>query len=239
MRRFSRNEVRSRYIHGFFGIDANTDVDLFAIRNWRAESFTSLLSHPQFAATRDDRCKRMTVELGKPFLIFLPHGTDVQEYYRSLDEKVISSAVELQEKLQSSIHHYWFSLSNYAGAGTARHDARASELLAESDQVDCEDIFRNRRRFDPDKLYETTSREEILHNLYPICTLSPRLMMRQVGSGEIIKEPRVVRKQKTLVAWGSPETITSKLQKEPQTLMNAIYVKPLPAEPSHFFKRWS
>ncbi|RYP14821.1 hypothetical protein DL765_006122 [Monosporascus sp. GIB2] len=146
-------------------------------------------------------------------------------FYESLDRKIIGPAQELQEKMQSSIHYYWFTLNQYEGSsyGAVSDHARASKLLAELDEVDCEDVFGNRRRWDPAKLHNPPCQDDLLHKLYPICTLSPRLMMRQVGRGEIVKEPRVIRKQRTLVAWATPETRASRLAEEPQTLMNAIY----------------
>ena len=225
--------------------------DTFAVRNWRAEAFTSLVSAQGFARERTARCERLTVDLGKMFLILVHHASP-NEFYRNLDEKVIRQAVALQEKIQSSIHHYWFALNDYGGGafppaatGERDHARAAAELLDESDQVECEDLFRNRRRFDPAKHLQSTGtdgsnggRNEILHRLYPVCTLSPRLMMRQVGRGEIIKEPTVVRRQRTLIAWASPESRAAKLEKEGHTLMNDLYhIKPPKAEGGAFI-RW-
>lgn len=221
------------------------------MRNWRAEAFTSLVNVPGFARARTTRCEDLTVELGKMFLILVPHALP-NEFYRSLDEKVIRQAVALQEKIQSSIHHYWFALNDYGGStlppaarGKRNHAQAAAELLDELDQVECEDVFRNRRRFDPAKHLQSAGaadgnnggRNEVLHRLYPICTLSPRLMMRQVGRGEIIKEPTVVRRQRTLIAWASPESRIAKVENEGQTLMNALYyVKPHKTDGGAFYK---
>ncbi|RYO80622.1 hypothetical protein DL766_009109 [Monosporascus sp. MC13-8B] len=176
-------------------------------------------------AIRDERRVELTVELGKNFLPLLPQSVKRKAFYESLDRKIIGPAQELQEKMQSSIHYYWFTLNQYEGSsnGAVSDHVRASRLLAELEEVDCEDVFNNRRRWDPAKLHDPPSRDDLLHKLYPICTLSPRLMMRQVGRGEIVKEPRVIRKQRTLVAWATPETRASRLAEEPQTLMNAIY----------------
>lgn len=199
--------------------------DLFAVRNWRAEAFTSLVSHPEFGSVRDERCKKLTVQLGKVFFILMPHLSSHKDLYISLDTKVIKPAMNLHEKIQTSIHLYWFDLNEYGGLMAGGNDlARALELLDEFDQVDCDDVFNNRRRFNPAKLHSAHDRNEILHQLYPIGTLSPRLMMRQVGRGEIIREPSVVRKQRTLIAWGTHETRVARLEQEQlPTLMNAIY----------------
>ncbi|RYP73512.1 hypothetical protein DL771_003551 [Monosporascus sp. 5C6A] len=198
--------------------------DLFAVRNWRAESYISLVNHPNFRTVRDERRVEMTKELGKSLFPLILQAVKAP-FYQSLDRKIIGPAQELQEKIQSSIHHYWFTLNQYEGAsyGDVSDHVRASKLLAELDEVDCEDVFGNRRRWDPAKLHNPPSRGDMMHKLYPICALSPRLMMRQVGRGEIVKEPRVIRKQRTLVAWATPETRASRLAEEPQTLMNAIY----------------
>lgn len=219
-------------------MEAKSNIDLFAIRNWRAEAFTSLVSHPEFGGVRDDRCKKLTRQVGKAFFVLMPHLQSQTECYISLDTKVISPAMKLHEKIQTSIHLYWFDLNEFGGLAAGGNDlARASELLDEFDQVDCDDIFRNRRRFNPAKLHDVTSRNEILHKLYPIGTLSPRLMMRQVGRGEIIKEPIVIRKQRTLIAWGTNETRMTRLEKEQlPTLMNAIYR--IKTSGTHT-KRWS
>ena len=222
------------------------------MRNWRAEAFTSLVNAPGFAQARNGRCTELTVELGKLFHVLVPQEVPINEFYRTLDDKVIRLAVGLQEKIQSSIHHYWFALNEYGGtaapavAGQRDHVRAAADLLGEfeSDLVECEDVFRNRRRFDPAKHIHNTGdnksnggRNEVLNRLYPICTLSPRLMMRQVGRGEIIKEPRVVRRQRTLIAWASPDSRAARLEKEHQTLLNALYmVKPARGEGGGFMK---
>ncbi|RYP63511.1 hypothetical protein DL770_009377 [Monosporascus sp. CRB-9-2] len=171
----------------------------------------------------------------------MPHTVKQNVFYEDLDRKIIGPAMELQEKIQSSIHYYWFTLNQYEGQsyGAVSDHARASKLLAELDEVDCEDIFDNRRRWDPAKLHNPPSQEDALRKLYPICTLSPRLMMRQVGRGEIVKEPSVIRKQRTLVAWAAPETRASRLAEEPQTLMNAIYsMKQSRRNSASSFLRW-
>ncbi|RYP09870.1 hypothetical protein DL764_001004 [Monosporascus ibericus] len=199
--------------------------DLFAVRNWRAESYTSLLNHPGFSAVRDTRRVEITKELWKLFLPLVPKTVKHRVFQEGLDRKIVGPALELQEKIRCSIHYYWFTLNQYEGPsyGAVSDHVRASTLLAELDEVDCEDVFGNRRRWDPAKLRNPPSQEDVLHKLYPICTLSPRLIMQQVGRGEIVKEPRIIRKQRTLVAWATPETRASRLADEPPTLMNAIY----------------
>ncbi|RYP36989.1 hypothetical protein DL767_003144 [Monosporascus sp. MG133] len=199
--------------------------DLFAVRNWRAETYTSLMNHPAFSAVRDARREELTTELGKLFFPLMPQTVKQNVFYRDLDRKIIGPALELQEKMQSSIHCYWFTLNQYEGpsyGAVSDHD-RASALLAELDKVDCEDVFGHRRRWDPAKLHNPPSQEDTLRKLYPICTLSPCLMMQQVGRGEIVREPTVIRKQRTLIAWATRETRASRLAEAPQTLMNAIY----------------
>ncbi|RYP40953.1 hypothetical protein DL769_011678 [Monosporascus sp. CRB-8-3] len=199
--------------------------DLFAVRNWRAESYTSLMNHPKFSVHLDERRVEVTKGLGKLFLPLIPQTIKPNVFYDSLDRKIIVPALELQEKMESSIHYYELTLKQYEGpsyGAVSDHD-RASKLLAELDEVDCEDVLGNRRRWDPAKLPDPPSQDDMQHKLYPICTLSPRLVMRQVGRGEIVKEPRVLRKQKTLVAWATPAARASRLAEEPPTLMNAIY----------------
>lgn len=101
--------------------------------------------------------------------------------------------------------------------------ATTAEILGDLDKLDCEDIFNNRKRFNPAKLSRPMTANELLHLLYPICVTCPRLMMRQVGRGEILKDPAVVRKQKTLIAWGSSEYRKDVLDREPPTLLYTIY----------------
>ena len=197
----------------------------------------------------------LTFELAKIFHILVSPEVSMNDFHRSLDLKVIRLAVSLQEKIQSSIHHYWFGLNEYdngtvspAAAGQRDHVQAATKLLdeLESGLVECEDMFRNRRRFDAAKHLHNFSNNkpnssvnEVQQRLYPIGTMSPRLMMQQVGRGEIIKEPRVVRKQRTLIAWASPESRAAKFENNHKTLMNALYlVKPQRGEGGGFL-RWA
>ncbi|RYP52060.1 hypothetical protein DL768_002743 [Monosporascus sp. mg162] len=216
--------------------------DLFAVRNWRVESYISLMNHPDFSAFRDQKRAEITKGLGEFFLPLMRQTVKRGVFNESIDRKITRPALELQEKMESSIHYYWFALSQYEGSsyGAVSGHVRASKLLAELDEVDCEDVFGNRRRWDPTKLHNPPSQEDALRKLYPICTLSPRLMMRQVGRGEIVEESRVIRKQRTLVAWATPETRASILAGEPQTLMNAIYSmrQPRSSGAGSFLRGW-
>lgn len=173
---------------------------------------------------RQQRSHSLTLELGKLFLYLLPHPSGPNEFYLTLESKIVGPAMRLNEKIQTSIHQYWFELTEFRGlSGGGNDNARASELLDDfdKDKVECEDVLRNRKRLELDSsLY---SRTDIIHVLYPICSLTPRLMMRQVGRGEIIKGPTVVRKQKTLIAGGTPYLEGNILKLTEQTLMNLLY----------------
>lgn len=195
-----------------------TITDLFAIRNWRAEAFNSLINHPEFGPARDQRRVHLTVALGKPLLLFRPYNPN--DLYRSLDSEIIKPAFQLQEKLQRSIHHFYFELNPYNH--TDSNPARAAMILNEWEKVDCEDLFNNRKRLDLSKFLPLPSKEEILENLYPLCTTCPCLMMRQVGRGNVIREPTVIRRQKVLAAWGDSEVRQNRLCEEPQSLINSI-----------------
>ncbi|KAI0125115.1 hypothetical protein BJ170DRAFT_488820 [Xylariales sp. AK1849] len=197
--------------------------DIFAVRNWRAEAFNSLVNHTEFIPIRDQRRRQLTVAMGKPFLLFRPQSPN--DIYRSLDADILKPAIRLQDKIQTSIHHFYFELNPYdlSAPGDPDDRPRAASLLDEIEKTDCEDVLNNRKRFDLGKLSPAPSRAEILDMLYPICITCPRLMMRQVGRGDVIREPTVVRKQKVLVAWGPPESRIESLEEEQQTLMNAVY----------------
>ncbi|KAM0807655.1 hypothetical protein AB5N19_07995 [Seiridium cardinale] len=151
---------------------------------------------------------------GKPLLLFQPQNPD--DLYRNLDKEIIEPALRLQEKMETSINHFYFELNPYRHSNP--DNSRVMMLLNEWGKVECEDLFGNRKRVD----LGTKSREEVMANLYPICAICPRLMMRQVGRGIVIREPAIIRKQKVLAAWGDSQFRQQRLREEPQSFLNAI-----------------
>ncbi|KAK6066751.1 hypothetical protein SCUP234_11930 [Seiridium cupressi] len=188
--------------------------DLFAVRNWRAETLNSLVNHPEFESERDQRRVQLTLTLGKPLLLFHPQNPD--DIYRNLEKDIIEPALRLQEKMETSINHFYFELNPYRHSNPDH--PRVTMLLNEWGKVGCEDLFGNRKRVD----LGTKSREEVMANLYPVCVICPRLMMRQVGRGNVIREPTIIRKQKALAAWGDSQFRQQRLREEPQSFLNAI-----------------
>ncbi|KAH8677907.1 hypothetical protein BX600DRAFT_431217 [Xylariales sp. PMI_506] len=195
--------------------------DVFTVRNWRAETFNSLIHHGEFVTSQYRCCQRLSTELAAYFAFFDPSSK--LNMLSSLENEIIRPAMLLQQKIQTSIHHFYFELSVYEFDSHAMAQLpRSALLLHELDKVECEDVLNNRKKIDITKVSPPPSREEALEHMYPICVTSPRLMMRQVGRGNVIRDPTIVRKQKVLVAWGPHELRAAMVRDEPQTLMNAI-----------------
>jgi len=90
-------------------------------------------------------------------------------------------------------------------------------------KLKCENILQNRRPFILSKLNPVPTREELCEDLVNVATIVPGLYLRQVGKGDAIKPPIVVRAQQVLVAWGTQEQREKFVNSNERTLMSQIF----------------
>ena len=71
--------------------------------------------------------------------------------------------------------------------------------------MDSENLFQNRKTLNYSKMSNDFSLEQIKENLFYVCTVVPGLRMRRIGQKDKTGETMVLRKQRTLVEWGTKE----------------------------------
>jgi hypothetical protein len=137
---------------------------------------------------------------------------------------IIKPAVRLHEKLMTSTHHFYLDMNPYI-IWTSRQELDISpDFLHDLPKLRCENILQNRKPFSLAKLDPQPSREQLCRELNNIAAVVPALYMRQVGKGDVIKEPTVVRMQHQLVAWGSEEKRDKFLANGERTLMHQLCI---------------
>jgi hypothetical protein len=141
----------------------------------------------------------------------------------NFQDNCIKPAMKLHEKLLTSTHHFYLDLNPFIVWNPKQVLETSVEFYANLSNVNCENILQNRKAFNPAKLDPKPTREDLYNNLINVVTLTPGLYMRQIGRGDAIKEPALVRKQQMLVAWGDLEKRNKFLDGAERTLMNHVY----------------
>ncbi|KAL7934901.1 hypothetical protein V8C35DRAFT_300130 [Trichoderma chlorosporum] len=178
--------------------------DLFAVRTWTAESYSALMSAPQFRAVRTRRSRDMTMDLVDILRIFCNKKEKFQWFCQNMEENCIKPAMALYEKIQISTHHFYLDIQPYIAWSGSRL-ALSPEFTDNVEKLDCRNILQNRKAFSMAKLDPRPTKKELYLNLLNVCTVVPALFIRQIGQRDAIKAPSIVRKQQMLVAWGSEE----------------------------------
>jgi hypothetical protein len=197
-------------------------ADQFAVRTWRGEAFNAILHTPDYAGARRRRTKELTVELAGALSLFYKEK-DFPPFCYSVQDNVIKPALALHEKLLTSTHHFYIDINPYIVWNKEQNLEMSTDFLENLDKLHCENILQNRKRFDVAKLDPAPGREELTMDLFNVLTVAPGLYMRQIGRGDAIKPPVVVRKQKTLVSYGPAEKKQKFINDGQRTLMSYIY----------------
>lgn len=174
------------------------------MRNWTAEAYNALLSAPQFQKIRDRTKTRLTSELANKLKV-LCKKADWDAFYEDVSEVCIQPAMQLYEKMQMSTHHFYLDVNPMMIWRRDGSLATSPEFYESLNQLDCRNLLQHRKAFSLARLDPQPSNKELGHRLLNVCTVTPALYMRRVGQRDTIKEPTVVRKQQTLVAWGTEE----------------------------------
>lgn len=197
-------------------------LDIFSIRTWRAETLNAVICGADYQKNRDARVKDLTYQLAGIFKPFRKEK-EIGNFYQSCQDEIILPAVAMQEALSTSTHHFYIDLNPYAIFNTRQEVEISPDLIESLSNLRCENILLNRKPFTLAKLQPAPTADELRQNLVNVATLMPALYMRQVGKGDSLKPPRVVRPQQMLVAWGSQQQREKYLNSNQSTLITQIY----------------
>jgi hypothetical protein len=141
----------------------------------------------------------------------------------NFQDNVIKPAVKLQERMLVSTHHFYLDVDPFI-VSTPRAELEGSpDFIENLHKLHCENILQNRKQFNLAKIDPEPTREALLTDLTNVMTVVPGLYMRQVGRQDAIREPTIVRKQRTLVAWGTMEKKEKFVTNNNRTLMSVLY----------------
>ncbi|KAK3683354.1 hypothetical protein B0T22DRAFT_246192 [Podospora appendiculata] len=196
--------------------------DTYALRTWRAEAMNAVICSPEYMEVRRVRIHDMTEELASVFKV-LCKERDWNKICKSCVALIVKPAVELHEKFLISTHHYYLELEPMMGANSRHELAPTPEFYTSLPQVKCENILQNRKPFDLAKIEPKPTKEQLYKNLTNVTTIVPGLSLRMIGKGDALLEPKQVRMQQMLVAWGNQEKRDRFTANTERTLMNRLY----------------
>lgn len=196
-------------------------ADLFALRTWRAEALNAVICSPDYARSRHGRIRELTTEVASLFKVFR-REKEWNKLCVACQDGIIKPAVTLHEKLMTSTHHFYLDLNPYILWNSRQELEISPEFLDDLPTLRCENILQNRKPFNVTKLDPPPSKEQLYKDLNNVATIVPALYMRQVGKGDVIKEPTVVRMQQVLVAWGPEEKREKFLANGQRTLIHHL-----------------
>ncbi|KAK1772787.1 hypothetical protein QBC33DRAFT_608211 [Phialemonium atrogriseum] len=202
--------------------------DQFAIRTWRAEAFTAVLSTPDYATMRKQRLEELTTVLCNGMKLFCQVvGRNLDTVYSSCMEVVVKPALELNEKFLTSTHHFYLNLRTYINRDHNGNLKMSNDFAKDLDKIKCENVLKNRRIIHVEKLDEQLVKDCIEGSFINILTVAPGLHMRQVGRRDTIEPPAVIRKQHVLVAYDGQKGRDHYLSGWQQhSLMGWVYSRP-------------
>ena len=194
----------------------------FALRTWRAEALNAIICSPSYQSQRGHRTRELTRDLVSLFSIF-HKDKDWSRACYSCQDDVIKPAIAFHEKLLTSTHHFHLDLNPLVFWDSEQELQTSPEFFDNLPRIKCQNILQNRKLFNLAKLDTQPTREELIENLSIVVTVSPALYMRQIGKGDTIKEPAIVRQQQVLVAWGGQEKREKFMADAERTILNRIY----------------
>lgn len=169
--------------------------------------------------------RRLTRELGD-ILIGLNVSMGPNAFYLGVQDECVRPAMILHEKIISAMHHFYTDINPYMVCNKDGFQT-PYEFYREVRSLQCQNVLQNRKKLQFDKMDPKPTPEELFQNLANVLALAPAVHMRQIGSGDSLREPVLVRKQQMLVAWGPPEKRNQFQEKADRTLIHQIfYSKP-------------
>ena len=195
-----------------------------------------ICSH-EYQRARSERGRDLTLELASIFKA-LRRDKEKVEFCYSCQEQVVKPAIELHERLLTSTHHFYLDLNPYVIWNTRQELEMSPDFLDNLPNLKCENILQNRRPFHLAKLDPRPTEEELYRDLTNVVTTVPALYMRQVGKGDVIREPTVVRMQQVLVAWGSQDMREKLFANSQRTLMHRLYYSQREKQEGGVWAQW-
>jgi hypothetical protein len=166
--------------------------------------------------------KELTINLVAGFKLFRK-DREFAAFCYSCQDSVVKPALALHEKLLTSTHHFYLDTNPFIVWNRGQELEMSADFFENLDKLQCDDILRNRKHLHLAKLDPRPTVEDLKTDLTNVMTVCPGLYMRQIGKGDAIKAPVVVRKQQVLVAYGSAERKQKFMDKGERTLMSHIY----------------
>ncbi|KAK3386618.1 hypothetical protein B0H63DRAFT_468101 [Podospora didyma] len=203
--------------------------DLFALRTWQAEALNALICTPEYRVGCTERTRELTIELATMFKPFRKEK-DHSQFCCAWQDNVVIPAVRLNEKLLISTHHFYLDLNPFMVWNSSQTLETSPDFVNNLHRLRCENILQNRKPFNVDRLDPRPDEEELHKDLLHVVNVVPALYMRQIGRGDVIKAPMVIRKQQVLVAWGSQERKEKFMENSQRTLIHRLYYTPLSRE---------
>ncbi|KAI0018182.1 hypothetical protein F4780DRAFT_781614 [Xylariomycetidae sp. FL0641] len=178
------------------------ELNYFAIRSWRAQSWFAWTQHPTYQAHRKQFAERLAWDLarGLEFLTFIPHQKPPGDFVGTILAEIIEPSLALQEMVQTTTwHHQWISSSPSQLAAKLRApDAAVQTYLRTTEN---HDTLRGLKRFNPDTMKPKPSLEEVRQQLKAICSVRPALVAWEAKDEAIPAVVNTLVKEKVLVEW--------------------------------------
>ncbi|KAL2146780.1 hypothetical protein VTI28DRAFT_2261 [Corynascus sepedonium] len=209
------------FVEGSMQTNVEPKRDLFALRTWRAETLNALICSSDYQRARQGRIRELTIEIASLFKVF-HRDKDWNKHCLSCQESIIKPAVRLHEKLMTSTHHFYMDLDSYILWNSRQELEPSPKFVQDLPKLRCENMLQNRKPFDVAKLDPPPSKQQLHSELLAVATIAPALYMRQVGKGDVIKEPAVVRMQQVLVAWGPEDRREKFLADGDRTMLHRL-----------------
>lgn len=210
------------FVEGSMQTNVEPKRDLFALRSWRAEAINAVINSPIYRQERATRMRELTVELNTMLRMFR-RDKEWNKSCFACQDNVIRPAIDFHEKLLTSTHHFYLDLNPYIMWNARQELEMSPDFIENLPRLKCENILQNRKPFVLAKLDPQPTKAELFEDLANIVTVIPALYMRQIGKGDAIKTPTIVRKQQVLVAWGNAEKREKFVANSERTIMNRLY----------------
>lgn len=176
------------------------DLGTFAARNWRAEAYHVILATPAFHDYREAESLQLSQKLGSILKLF-NYSVSFETFCNHIQEKCVKPALKLQEKTLTCQHDIRISSNPFILKDERGRYVTSSEFYHCLNDLECRDLFRNRKKFNPEKIRLPDSMKELRARLECVCTVVPSLSMTRVGQVGTDSATITIRKQQMLVGW--------------------------------------
>ncbi|KAK4444403.1 hypothetical protein QBC34DRAFT_442508 [Podospora aff. communis PSN243] len=221
------------------GTSAMPKRDTYMVRSWWCEAMVGMMSTRPYRALRDSRIKELTEQILEIFSVFIKTQGERDRLGALCSEGVVKPAVDLHEKMQTSLHHYYVDRTPYLLQRPSGSDELDFEFYEgtffrnlRENKMKFGDMLQSHKPFNPAKLNPTPTEQELVMNLFYVMTTVPALYMRRIGKGGEMSQPSLVRPECILVMWGSEEKRDDFIKEHKLTQMHRILTEKPNIDPS-------